>query len=512
MTTHESVPLETIGVNALARALTLGSDPWVTSRFPHQTITAEVLASRATQGASKSRLVDLCRTSMRSLVLSPAQEANLLALRDLKSTCVVSGQQIGLFGGPLYTLLKICSAVSLAAELRAAHNLPIIPVFWLEDNDHDAIEAGSATLIRADGVLQPMSIVEQASRTPVSSKTFSAQDIETIHQGLQALGGQFADEARATLSLAYTEGRHWNDAFLDVLQPFLAEWGVLVVRASDVIDSGMHMLIAEKDIHHPGVVRSLVDIASAELHEHGYHAQATANEYSFFVHHNGERLRIESQPSMDATFSPSVLARPIVQDAILPTVASVLGAAEIAYHAQLHEVYRWFGVSMPRIVLRHSTTILDAKTARLLQKVGRDASFYMRPWQDVERDIVASMNDGLIPDEASSASHLAALLAPYRSAAASIDATLTGSVEATDASIRKSMEALQGKMRSALKRVHGELMDRHRTLAVTVWPNDSPQERVIALVTWIARLGSEKLRSIVEEACTLERSKHTIIG
>jgi len=509
---HETVSLETIGINALARALALRSDPWVVSRFPHQTITADVLASRSTQGASKSRLVDLCRTSMQSVVLSPTQEANLMALRNLKCTCVVSGQQIGLFGGPLYTLLKICSAVALAAELRAAHNLPVVPVFWLEDNDHDVIEAGSATLIRADGVLQPIAIADQATRTPVSSKTFTAQEIETIQSGLQTISGQFADETRAALSLAYTEGRRWSDAFLDVLQPFLAEWGVLVVRASDVIDSGMHMLIAEKDIHHPGVVRSLVDVASAELHEHGYHAQATANEYSFFVHQNGERHRIESLPPMDATLSPGVLARPIVQDAILPTVASVLGAAEIAYHAQLHEVYRWFGVSMPSIVLRHSTTILDAKTGRLLQKVGRDASFYMRPWQDVERDIVASMNDGLIPNEASCASHLAALLSPYRSAAASIDATLTGSVESTEAAIRKSMEALQGKMRSALKRVHAEAMDRHRTIAITVWPNNSPQERVIALATWMARLGSEKLRSIVEEACTMERTKHTVIG
>ncbi|CAN5545909.1 bacillithiol biosynthesis cysteine-adding enzyme BshC [soil metagenome] len=509
---HETVSLETIGINALARALVLQSDPWVASRFPHQTITADALASRATQGASKSRLVDLCRTSMKSVVLSPAQEANLLALRNLKSTCVVSGQQIGLFGGPLYTLLKICSAVSLAAELRAEHNLPVVPVFWLEDNDHDAIEAGSATVIRADGVLQPVSIVDEATRTPVSGKTFTAQEIETIQSGLQTLSGQFADETRASLSLAYTEGRRWNDAFLDVLQPFLAAWGVLVVRASDVIDSGMHMPIAEKDILHPGVVRTLVDIASAELQEHAYHAQATANEYSFFVHHNGERQRIESQPAKDATFSPGVLARPIVQDAILPTVASVLGAAEIAYHAQLHEVYRWFGVRMPCIVLRHSTTILDTKTERLLQKVGRDASFYMRPWQDVERDIVASMNDGLIPDEASTASHLAALLAPYRSAAATIDATLTGSVESTEAAIRKSTEALQGKMRSALKRVHAEAMDRQRTIAVTVWPNEGPQERVIAVATWMARLGSEKLRSIVEEACTRERTKHTIIG
>ncbi|MBS1561483.1 MAG: bacillithiol biosynthesis BshC [Bacteroidetes bacterium] len=509
---HDTVPLASIGINALARALMLQNDPWVLSRFPHQEVTADVMSARARQGASKSRLVDLCRTSMRTVALSAAQEASLEALRNPLSTCVVSGQQIGLFGGPLYTVLKIRSAVTLAQELQEQHQLPVVPIFWLEDNDHDAIEAGSATLISADGMLTPTSIVDQPTRVPVSARTFTADEIATVTNGLQVLSGQYADETRTTLASIYTEGRRWNDAFLDILQPFLAEWGVLVVRASDVIDSGMHMPIVDRDIHHPGVVRSLVDIASDELRTHGYHAQATANEYSFFVHRNGERHRIESLPPLDATFSPGVLARPIVQDAILPTVASVLGAAEIAYHAQLHEVYHWFGVTMPDIVLRHSATIIDAKTERLLQKVGRDASFYMRPWQEVERDIVASMDDGLIPDASSTATHLAALLDPYRQAATSIDATLAGSVESTEAAIRKSMDALQGKMRSALKRVHAETMDRHRAIAVMVWPNDGPQERVIALATWMARLGSEKLRSIVEEVCALERTTHSIIG
>jgi len=509
---YETRSLDSIGVNALASALMLGSDPWVLSRFSHQSITPDFIARRASEGASKGRLVELIRTSMRTNELSASQEESLLRLREAKSTCVVTGQQIGLLGGPLYTLLKIRSAVALATDLSATYHFPVVPVFWLEDNDHDGIEAGSTTIVRTDGSLQPCSIVAEASRIPVSSRTISTEEFASISEILQLLGGQFADETRTALLSAYHVGRPWNDAFLDILHPFLAAWGVLVVRASDVINSGMHIPIADKDVHHPGVVRTFVDLASTELNEHGYHSQATANEYSFFEHRNGERHRIESQPRMDATLSPGVLARPIVQDAILPSVASVLGAAEIAYHAQLPEVYQWFGVTMPLITLRHTTTLIDAKTERLLQKVDRPASFYMRPWQDVERDVVTSMDDGLIPDEASTALHLASVLAPYRSAAASIDATLTGSVESTEAAMRKSLDALEGKVRSALKRVHGETMDRHRALAMVLWPNDGPQERTIALATWMARLGTEKLRSIVEEVCTLERTAHWISG
>lgn len=509
---HTSLPLSTIGINALAAATVSGSDPWLATRFPHQTITSDFITRRAAQGASRPRLAELVRMSMSTVTLSPAQEAALLELRSQHSVCVVAGQQIGLFGGPLYTLLKIRSAVALAAELHDAHAVPVIPVFWLEDNDHDAAEASTAVLLRADGSARTTTLVADAQRRPVHDLVFSEHDVAEITEALAELSGQFADEVRASLAAAYAVGGTWNDAFLSVLQPFLAEWGVLVIRGSDVVRSGMHMPLVERDLAHPGVVRAMVELASRDLVEHGYHAQATANDYSFFVHVNGERQRIESTPTLDNTFSPGVLVRPIVQDAIIPSVASVLGAAEIAYHAQLIETYQWFGVTMPAIVLRHTATIVDAKTERLLQKSGTTADFYMRPWADVERDVVARMDDGIIPNEEVIGPLLAALLDPLRQAASTVDASLVGSVESTGAGITKNIEALQGKLRSALKRTHAEAMDRHRTLARTLWPDGAPQERVVALATWVARLGTEKLRSIVDEVCTTDRTSHTIVS
>lgn len=529
----QTIPLTDLPGTALLHAW-LRHDPTLRAMFDIVEPDASFAERRAAHGASRARLRALAAQGMRGLELTAEQRAALDAVGDPRSTMVVTGQQVGLLGGPLYTILKIASSVAHARTWERAWQRPVVPVFWLEDNDHDAAEAATLHLYSSDGAVTDVVAWDGTDeRKPVSTRTFSTAEVEQIGLALATLTGQHADDLRDRLHAVYGFGHAWTDAFLHVLQPFLGPWGVVVIRGSDVIASGMHAPIVQRDLAHPNSVSAHVESASARLLAAGFHAQAQAATHVFFLHDaegrhrlmptDDGRLRVGGDilsyddvralaASSPERFSPSVLARPIMQDAILPTVATVLGPAELAYHAQLGDAYTWFGVQRPAPVLRHTATLIDGKAERLLAKTGQDVAFYMRAWQDVMQDVVASLDDAGMPAKDQAPVAAASLLAPWSTAAAGIDPTLKGAVEAAQAAVTKTLEQLDGKMRSALKRVHADTLDRHRQLSSTIHPGGSPQERVYSLAHWWARFGVVDLRRLIESITQQPVGTHVVIG
>ncbi len=516
-----TIPLRNLPGSALLHAW-LERNPSLVRHFPTTTIDRAFCETRRNDGAARSRLRALVEDGLRTVEMSEAQRASLHALAEERAVVTVTGQQIGMFGGPFYTLLKIASNVALARELTTTLDMPVVPVFWLEDNDHDAHEAATAVLQQPDGLPVEIPFWDGDSpRIPVAQRTFGDDIAERLAPALAMLNGQDADNVREVLTSIYRPGTAWNDAFVRLLQPMLGAWGVLVVRGSDVIRHGLHLPVLLKELSSPGAVRERIDEASAALKSDGYHAQIQGHDVNVFIHDDEGRRRptTEEAPAMmdlaakeAHRFSPSVVIRPVIQDAVLPSVATVLGPAELAYHAQLGSVYEWFGIRMPMPVLRHTATLIDARTQRLLERSAHEASWFMRPWPDVERDVVAILDTNRTPPSDEAAPHIAALLDPYRKALGSLDPTLLGSVNAAEANIVKALDQLDGKMRSAVKRVNGEILDRYRWCANTIYPFGAPQERAYSLGVWLARFGTESLRNIAGQICSQDRTVHTIIN
>lgn len=506
----------------------------ITSIVSAPTLDDAYLQERARGGAARSRIVALARQSMRSIERTDAQNRQIDALANPASVIVTTGQQVGLFGGPLYTVLKIASAVAWARTAQQQWGRPVVPVFWLEDNDHDAREAATANLLKQDNAVETvMAWDESDPRRPVADRTFSAAEIDVIREALTTFSGAFSGVERTRLEAIYSEGASWVDAFLAVLQPLLGSWGVVVIRASDVIATGMHLPLVLQDVRHPGVMAQRVASTTSHLVAAGYHGQAQAGDFGFFMLDDDGRQRMTS--AADGTvhagsaawstaeieriaqespwrFSPGVLMRPIVQDAILPTVACMLGPSELAYHAQLQDTYAWFGVRRALPVLRHTATMLDAKTERLLSTVGRTAEFYMRPWDDVLTDVTSTLDDAIIPDRTVTAAHIATFIAPWQETARSLDPSLMASAEAAAASITKAMEALEGKLRSALRRKHVVEIDRHKALASSIFPMGKTQERVLSTTHWFSRIGIVDLDRVVSVVMCMTPTEHVVLG
>lgn len=515
----------------LTRALLDGTHG-LEQRFPHRSITRELCTLRAKHGASRPRLCDLVVSSMRHLELSPEQRTAIELLGNPHSVVVATGQQIGLLGGPMYTLYKIASAASTARDIRATLDIPAVAVFWLEDNDHDAAEASTAHLATNDGIESVTAWDGTDPRRPVSSRIHTASECSTIATALASLGGQYSEEVQERYRTAYHDGTAWSDAFLAILQPYLAAWGVLVVRASDVIAQGYHEPILAHECTSDATLSNALARGTQAIVDAGFEPQARPTDVALFARDAEGRQRITideagvslgnrtiTRDAFDAellaspsTFSPTVLSRPLVQDAVLPTVASILGAAEITYHGQLREAYERCGIPMPVPLLRHGATLLDARTERSLRKDQHDARWYMRSRDEFEQAITSSVADLAFPDHARIAAQVEDLVAPYVAAAQQTDSTLVATVHAQAAGIRSTLDALEGKLRSAAKKANTTTVERLRSTYRAVYPNGGLQERTYPLAMWEARLGTANMLALVERVTAEPLGSHSIVG
>lgn len=510
--------LESIGASATARAF-MASEPRLIRRFQTPSVTPEFCAQRALQGASRGRLQELIAASMVPLDLSDSQQTALEKVALRTSVVVATGQQIGMMGGPMYTLYKIRTAVAEARRIESTLGVPAVAVFWLEDNDHDAAEAAHLTLPGENTLPASFSVWDNdQQRMPVSMRLCDTDMHERVVQSCGLLSGQHQQATQERIQQCWTSGTSWGDAFMAMLAPYLQSWGVLVVRASEVIRSGMHLPLVLMELE-KGTITEALRVGTAECESIGLGAQAQVPEFGFFVIDNNERRRPHRteqglaervQANPDA-FSPSVLTRPLVQDALLPTVMNVLGAAELAYHAQLSEAYSACGIAQPVAVVRHGATLCTPKIQRLLSKSETSVEDYLRSWSDIERSLADALTQEMFPDAEQRIASVASLLAPYRSAAESTDTTLIATVESQRAGIMASLEALEGKIRAAAKRRNASVVDRARTIHASVMPNDKLQERVYPLALWEAQIGIDGVIAALDVFDAVGAGHHCLI-
>ncbi len=484
---------------------------------------------RARQGASRSRLTDLVRSALGQTALSDALQHALKVLQTPTSVVAVTGQQVGLFGGPMYTTYKIRSVAQAAVQITEQTGVPCVPVFWIEDNDHDAGEAMTAHLLKATHDIVTIKPWDgSAPRQRVSSRIIDPLMQESIHASLTNLQGRYADATAARMQGVYADGVAWSEAFLAALAPYLSRWGVLPIRASQIIDAGLHGPVLQHLLALNSSIVERIRTTSEAIVENGEHVQAVVPDIPWMYTTSEGRQRIEQADhgvriadtlwSSDELlehsrrnperFTPTVLTRPMVQDAILPTVVSVLGAAELAYHRQLPDAYDCAGLAMPALQQRSGMTLITAKTQRNIIKSGHDIGWFQRPWQQIEHNIASELTNDLMPEIEVQRLFIDSALKPYRDAAEHIDPTLIATVNAQKAGMETSLEVLEGKLRSAAKKKNSVTLDRAHAVHAHVFPSDNLQERVYPLAMWESMLGIDELASLCDTIAANELGTH----
>ncbi len=327
---------------------------------------------------------------------SQATLDNIELLRESDCIAVVSGQQAGLFTGPLYTIYKALSAVKLAGCLRQ-RNTKAVPVFWIAAEDHDFAEVAKAELIGRDCQLKNVEVSTALHREgqPVGQVVLDDSIDAVVDQLFELLpNSEFAADMKKLVKDAWQPGRGYVDSFAAMMTSLIGRHGLIFL---DPLDPELKRLAAplysEAARRAPEIATAL-EKRSSELQSSGYHAQvlASANSFPLFLHdEDGRRHAVvrvengkykakadESEYTADELasmalesperFSPNVTLRAVVQDYLLPTIAYYGGAAEIAYFAQTAEVYRVLERPATPILPRSSLTMIERHTGRVLER------------------------------------------------------------------------------------------------------------------------------------------------
>ncbi len=341
---------------------------------------------------------------------------NIQLLREADCIAVVSGQQAGLFGGPLYTIYKALSAVKLAGCLRQ-RNTKAVPVFWIAAEDHDFAEVAKAEIIGRDCQLKhvEVSTALHYEGQPVGQVRLDDSISAVVNELFELLpNSEFADEMKALVQNAWQPGRGYADSFATMMTSLLGLHGLIFL---DPLDPQLKRLAAplySEAARRAPEIATAVEKRSAELESAGYHAQvlASANSFPLFLHdetgarhalarvENGkyrvkdtareyttEELATMAQESPER-FSPNVTLRAVVQDYLLPTIAYCGGAAEIAYFAQTAEVYRVLNRPATPILSRSSLTMVERHTGRLLERYGLTLADFFEGLEPVLKRVV----------------------------------------------------------------------------------------------------------------------------
>ncbi len=466
---------------------------------------------------------------------APARaRANAAALADPRAVAVVTGQQAGLFGGPLYTLLKSLTAIKLAEQVAREQGVPAIPVFWIEAEDHDWDEVRSCTVW--DESLSPREIALPARSgdpIPVGRICLDAAAEAAIAALEQILPPtEFKPSLIDDLRRIYAPGVSMSEAFGRWLETVLGQRGLVVYDASDLASKSLAAPVFAHELASPGETARLAAAAGADLAARGYHAQVQSAEPGLALFHlNGARRPIqienghfvvggERHPAADfirlaseqpAAFSPNVLLRPIVQDTLFPTICYVAGPNELAYLGQLRGVYERFGLPMPLMYPRGTATLVDSAALRFLQK-------YPIAFESLQQQDDAVLNQLLaaqIPPTVEAAfsnattaiaSHMAQLI----EAIPALEPTLEGAAKSTLGKMQHDLETLHGKMIQAAKRRDDTLRRQFvRTRALT-FPGGHAQERTIGFVSFLNQYGPA-LVDRLDQQLPLDAGQHWVV-
>lgn len=458
------------------------------------------------------------------------------ALADPGTVVVITGQQAGLFGGPLYVLLKALTTIRLAAQVAQEHGVAVVPVFWIDGEDHDWDEVNGCTVLDAD--LQPRTVKvaspEGAGSRPVAHLTLTAAVDEALSAIEQALPPtDFTAEVMRQLREAYCGGRGVADAFGRLLEQVLGRHGLVVYDSSDPHAKPLVADLFAREIANSGVTAGLAARAGQSLESRGYHAQVTpadhavslfsiAGERAPLRHDDGHILIGDRRlPLMDvveqarrrpADFSPNVLLRPLVQDTIFPTICYVAGPSELAYLGQLRDVYEHFGVPMPLVHQRATASVVDSAALRFLAKFQVPLET-LRPQDELAlNQLLADQLPAEVEQTLQQASRdIADRMQAVAAAVPQIDPTLEGAARSTLGRMQHDLETLHGKVIQAAKRRDETLRRQFTRARVQLFPNGHPQERELGFVWFLNRYGPALTDRLLERL-PLEMGQHWVLS
>jgi bacillithiol biosynthesis cysteine-adding enzyme BshC len=455
--------------------------------------------------------------------LTPLNPGNpsLAVLARPGTVAIVTGQQVGLFSGPAYTVYKALTAIRAARELTE-RGIPAVPVFWLATEDHDFAEVDHVWVFDAD--YQPVKIrmtgVDNGSH-PVGG--IGLRDIPLAELRTALAGLPFADDAVAMIERAYRPGETMGSAFARVVRELFEPYGLLLIDPMEPAIRAIAAPLMKEAVERMPELADALMARSKELVERGYHAQVLVDKTTSlaFLLHEGQRIALRRSngdftganqkfsaselASRAATLSPNALLRPVVQDYLLPTAAYIGGPAELAYFAQSQVLYSKLLGRQPAALPRAFFTLLDERSHKRMVRYGVSPTDLFAGEQALHNTIAAR----LVPErlrarlDQTKATFSTALDA-LKSDLDQFDVTLAAALGTSRRKIEYQVAKIARKTATQIMARDEQAVRDARSLNSLVMPERHLQERLYSIVPFIAKFGPglvDELYSAVRTDC-----------
>jgi bacillithiol biosynthesis cysteine-adding enzyme BshC len=495
-------------------------------------------------GSRRKRLLEVLRGQNSKLNSSPDYERLLEHLAKDNALAVVTGQQVGLFCGPLYTLFKTISAIKLAGELKERFSeFEFVPLFWLEGDDHDLEESNHIHLLNASSDVVRVEAIftngsqrdrEEENLHPLSEIKFDAS-IEQVFQQVDALltASEFKPSLMQMLTANYKEGETYSTAFARTITKLIGKNSILLIDPYDAEVKKNLKHIFEKEFQTFPRSSEEVIKQSAELEE-SYHLQVKPRVINIFYIEDGIRRGLEPigngislrgtkrklMPEQVRTiletrpesFSPNVVLRPICQDYLLPTAAYVAGPGEIAYFAQLKGVYRHFEVEMPPLFPRATATLVERRIEKVMEKYQLEFSDAFSDFEVVMKKALAAANPENIPGEFEKTSAVIKdSIERLEPLVARVDPTLKGTMDSTVSRIVHLLQHFEEKTTTAYRRKNEQVLQQTKKFQHSLYPNRELQERVVNFTYFYDKYGEDFIELLFRELPAYARTHKVVM-
>ncbi len=435
--------------------------------------------------------------------LAPALPADGPAAERLQRAArggfvITTGQQPGLFGGPIYGWSKALSALALADELERLCGVPVAPVFWAATDDSDFLEAASTHIATAGGVHTLTLSSLAPADTPLRDIPLGdvSQQLNTM---VAATGAAIAPEVLAEARACYAPDATIGEAYVVLLRHFLGDLGIAVLDGGHPAVTRVARPVLERALSRAQMIDDAIVRRDALLRTEGYEPQvARVPGLSLvFTRREGRRVRMPiagAQEGLDADAHPqlsaNVLLRPVVERALLPTVAYMAGPGELAYFGQVGEVAEALDLDSPVAAPRWSGMIIEPHVRRILDRYDLEAMDLREPHQAETRRARRALSPAIQQDLANLRERIRRSFGELESALGEGEPELPPAVlHGAERDLLRRAERLERRIVAAEKRRDERTAHDLATARAALYPFGRPQERVLNLLPLLARHG-----------------------
>jgi len=489
----------------------------------------------------RARMAPILRRQNASYGGDPETAKNIDSLEEADCVAVLTGQQVGLFTGPIYTVYKALTAIQIAEELKN-RGIRAVPVFWMETEDHDLPEATRRTLTSGDrspSVTDYQDMLFRDAGVPQGS-VGRMQFPENIRHVVQDYVNRLPDtawkqEIRLQLESAYRPGNTFAQSFAQLLSGIFRGLGLVLFDPQDRDAKQLARGIFQKALRDADAIRASLLKRNAELRSAEFHAQVSVLEGStvLFYFQDGRRCSLEKKGSefslkngdrhfstgelLDCAqqsperFSPNVLLRPIIQDHLFPTIAYVGGSAEVAYFAQIDVLYKRWNRPMPVIWPRNSFTLIEPEISVEMDRLGIGVQDCFRERQAVIEKVLrgSGLSQAAIGLE-ELREHLDQGLDGIRPEIRAVDPTLATALETARRKILHNVQRIKSQVVRLEAAKNSAISSALDPLMNHCCPNQKLQERELGIQHFWIRHGSSVL-DIIRSSLDFECFSHRVL-